>query len=166
MDAQFINPVINSVRNVLTTMAHIEPNTGTPFKKKRDDFARGKNITGLMTMVGKKEVIANIGKRVSASIALTFSESAILHITKKMMPMEISKIDGIVIDLAGEIANMVLGGAKTELEEKGYKFKMSLPTIIVGTDYLIAHKVKTSVITIPFSMQEGNFSVEVAYEET
>ncbi len=166
MEAQFINPVIKSVLNVLTTMAHVEPSTGTPIRKKPDDYAKGKNITGLMTMVGKKEVIANIGKRISASVALTFSESAILHITKKMMPMEISKIDGIVIDLAGEIANMVLGSAKTELEENGYIFQMSLPTIIVGNDYLIAHKIKSGIITIPFSMPEGNFYVEVGYEDT
>lgn len=166
MEAQFINPVIASVLNVLTTMSHIEPRSGLPTRKKADDFVKGKNITGLMTMVGKKEVIANLGKRVSASIALTFSEQAILHIAKKMMPMDITKIDGIVIDLAGEIANMVLGGAKTELEEKGYIFQMSLPTIIIGTDYLIAHKIKSPIITVPFSMPEGNFYVEAGYEET
>jgi len=166
MEAQFINPVIASVVNVLTTMSQIKPSTGLPIRKKAGDFAKGKNITGLMTMVGKKEVIANLSKRVSASIALTFSEEAILHIAKKMMPMEITKIDGIVIDLAGEIANMVLGGAKTELEEKGYIFQMSLPTIIIGTDYLIAHKIKSPIINVPFSMPEGNFYVEVGYEET
>ncbi len=166
MEAQFINPVIVSVLNVLTTMAHIEPNTGVPSRKKPEEFVKGKNITGLMTMVGKKEVIANLSKRAAASIALTFTEAAILHIATKMMPMEINKIDGVVVDLAGEIANMVLGGAKSDLEEKGYIFQMSLPTIILGTDYLIAHRIKSPIIIVPFSMPEGNFYVEVGYEET
>ena len=117
---------------------------------------RGKNLTGLMSMMGEKA---------TASIALTFTEAAILHIARKMLPGEIFKIDGVVIDLAGELANMVLGGAKSDLEAKGYLFQLSLPTIIVGSDYLIAHRTKAPIIILPFSMPEGDFYVEASYEE-
>lgn len=165
MDARFINPVIAAVLNVLSTMAHLEPKVGTPVKKKPFEPVQGKNITGLMSMTGKRKIIADITKKASASIALTFTEGAILHIAKKMMPMEITKIDGVVIDLAGEIANMVMGGLKRELEDSSYMFQLSLPTIIVGSDYLIAHKIKSTIIQLPFSMPEGDFYVEVGYEE-
>jgi chemotaxis protein CheX len=65
----------------------------------------------------------------------------------------------------GEIANMVLGGAKSELENGGFFFSMSLPTIILGSDYLIAHKTNAPILTLPFSMPEGEFIVEAGYEE-
>lgn len=165
MEAQFINPVIGAVLEVLATMAQLQPKAGTPQKKNIDEPVHGKNITGVMSMTGKKEIHAAVSRRVAASIAITFSEAAILHIAKKMMPMEITRIDGIVIDLAGEIANMVMGTAKRGLEEKGYVFQMSLPTIIVGSDYLIAHKIKSTIIMLSFSMPEGDFFVEVGYEE-
>ena len=156
MNVNFINPVIRSMLDVLSTMAHIEPKVGTPKRKDSNDIVQGKNITGIMSMVGK---------RGNASIALTFSEAAILHIAKKMMPSEITTIDGTVIDLVGELANMVLGGAKSDLEKEGYFFQLSLPTIIFGSDYLIAHKTNAPIIMLPFTMPEGEFVVEAGYEE-
>jgi chemotaxis protein CheX len=159
MKVNFINPVLKSTMIMFSTMAHIEPKVGTPKMKKDLQIAEGKNITGLMDMVGTK------GK---ASIALTFSESAILLIAKKMMPPDTAttSIDGMVIDLVGELANMVLGGAKSELENEGYIFKLSLPTIIFGSDYLIAHKTNAPIIMLPFTMPEGEFFIEASYEET
>lgn len=157
MKVNFINPVLTAILNVLSTMAHIEPKVGTPKKKEAGDIVQGKNITGIMSMVGK---------RGNASIALTFSEAAILHIASEMLHSEFTMIDGMVVDLAGELANMVLGGAKSELEKEGYFFQLSLPTIIMGCDYLIAHKTKAPIILLPFMMPEGEFFVEAGYEET
>jgi chemotaxis protein CheX len=156
MDVNFINPVLRSMLNVLSTMAHLQPKVGTPRIKDKNDFNQGKNISGIMSMTGR---------RGNASIALTFSEAAILHIAKNMLPGEITSIDGMVIDLVGELANMVLGGAKSELESGGYHFSLSLPTIILGTDYLIAHKTNAPIIILPFTMPEGEFVVEAGYEE-
>ncbi len=156
MNVNFINPVLGSILDVLSTMAHIEPEVGSPKRKGKHDVVHGKNITGVISMVGR---------RGNASIALTFSEAAILHIAKKMLPSEITTIDGIVIDLVGELANMVLGGAKRDLENRGYSFQLSLPTIIFGCDYLIAHKTNAPIIMLPFTMPEGEFVVEAGYEE-
>lgn len=156
MNVNFINPVLKSMLNVLSTMVHIEPKVGAPKRKESNEIVQGKNITGVMSMVGE---------RGTASIALTFSEAAILHIAKNMLPGEITTIDGMVIDLVGELANMVLGGAKNDLEKGGYFFRLSLPTIILGCDYLIAHKTNAPIIMLPFTMPEGEFVVEAGYEE-
>lgn len=165
MEAHFINPVIASILNVLSTMAHLEPKPGLPQKKSRDTIVQGRNITGLMSMVGRKTSDSMVSKKAVVSIALTFFEAAMLHIAKKMLPGEINRIDGIVIDLAGELANMALGGAKSDLESKGYLFQLSLPTIIVGSDYLIAHITKSRIIMLPFSMPEVDFFVEASYDD-
>jgi len=157
MNVNFINPVLTSILNVLSTMAHIEPKVGTPKKKDKNEIVHGRNITGVMSMIGRKG---------NASIALTFSEAAICHIANEMLHGEFTAIDGMVIDLVGELANMVLGGAKSELEKEGYFFQLSLPTIILGCDYLIAHKTDAPIIMLPFTMPEGEFVVEAGYEET
>lgn len=158
MDINFINPVVSSTLNVLSMMARIAPVPGPLAKKDPYDIVHGKNITGLISMVGRNA---------TASVALTFSEPAILHIARQMMPgAEIGAINGMVIDLAGELANMALGGAKGELEEKGYAFKLSLPTVIVGSDYIVAHRARAPIIMLPFAMPEGGFFVEASYEIT
>lgn len=156
MHVNFINPVLRSMQNILSTMAHIEPKVGTPKVKEKNEIIQGKNITGVMSMTGR---------RGNASVAITFSEAAILHIANKMLPGGVTTIDGMVIDLVGELANMVLGGAKSELENGGYFFKLSLPTIILGSDYLIAHRTDAPIIMLPFTMPEGGFVIEAGYEE-
>jgi chemotaxis protein CheX len=157
MDVNFINPVLKSTLNIFSTMVRIEPKVGAPRIKDKNEIIQGKNISGLMSMIGRKG---------NASVAITFSEAAILQITKNMLPGgEITKIDGMVIDLVGELANMVLGGAKSELENGGYFFKLSLPTIIMGSDYLIAHRTNAPIILLPFTLPEGEFFVEAGYEE-
>lgn len=160
MDANFINPVLGSTLNIFSTMVRIAPKVGSPKIKEKNEVTPGKNITGVMSM---------IGRRGNASIAITFSEAAILQIAKNMLPgVEVTKIDGMVIDLVGELANMVLGGAKNELETGGYFFKLSLPTIILGCDYLIAHKTNAPIIILPFTLpeSESEFFVEAGYEES
>ena len=157
MNVNFINPVLQSTLTVLSTMAQTEPIVGTPKRKDKFEIVPGKNITGVMSMTGK---------RGNASIALTFSEGAILHIAGKFLSVEITMIDGMVIDLVGELANMALGGAKTDLEDKGYFFQLSLPTIILGCDYLIAHRINEPIIMVPFTIPEGTFFVEAGFEES
>jgi len=156
MDVNFINPVLRSMQNILSTMVHIETKVGSPRIKDKAEIIPGKNVSGLMSMIGRKGI---------ASIAITFPEPVILQIAKKMLPVPPSSIDGNIIDLVGELANMVLGGAKSELENGGYFFKLSLPTIILGTDYLIAHKTNVPIILLPFSIPEGDFFIEAGYEE-
>ncbi len=155
MDVSIINPVITSILSVLSTMAHIDPVAGKPKLKNKSDLVYGKHITGLISMTGPQA---------RASVALTFPENAILYIANNMLPNEASQIDGVVIDLAGELANMVLGGTKGIMEEKGMMFDLSLPTIIVGNEYMIAHVTNSPIIVLPFKMPQGDFFVEAGFE--
>ncbi len=156
MDVTIINPVISSIVNVLGTMANLDPKPGRPRLKTRNEMVKGFHITGIISMTGTEA---------RASIALTFSNDAILHIASNMLMTEKTVIDDMVMDVAGEMANMALGGAKNILlEEKGIHFNLSLPAIIHGNEYLIAHKTSTPVIQLPFQVSVGEFFVEASYE--
>lgn len=155
MDVQFINPVLKALTEVLSTMARLEVKPGKVIKKERDEAVSGKNVTGLMSMANDEAI---------ASIALTFTDPVILEIANKMLPEPKHSVDGMVIDLVGELANMVMGGAKRNLEEEGYAFNLSLPTVIMGSDYLVAHKTNAPILVVPFKTRQGNFFVEASYE--
>lgn len=109
-------------------------------------------VTGIMTMSSDES---------RASIALTYTESAILSIASKMLPENHTSVNGIV----GELANIVMGDAKRQLEENELIFQMSLPIIIIGREHLIAHKANAPVIRVPFSTQAGEFCVEAVFEK-
>ena len=50
MRAEFVNPFLLSLMNVMSTMAQLELKPGAP-RKKSDDVARG-DVSGLIGMVG------------------------------------------------------------------------------------------------------------------
>lgn len=154
MNAEFINPFLTSILNVLSTMAQTNAQPGKP-EIKKDKTAKG-DVTGVIGMAGEQT---------KGSLAITFSEPAILHIASKMLMEEFTEIDEAVIDTVGEITNMVTGGAKKLLAEKGYKFDLAIPTTISGKGHTINHKSSKAIVMIPFTMDAGDFFVEVSFEQ-
>lgn len=155
MDVQFINPVLKSLVEVLDTMANVKVTPGKIRLKERDEPILSASVTGLMNIVGG---------RAKASVALTFPRPVLLQIAQSMLGSQSEYPDGTLIDMTGELANMVMGGAKQRMELVGYKFEMSLPTVIMGNDYLIAHKTKAPVLEVSFTADAGSFFVEASFE--
>ncbi len=140
--------------NVLVTMASLTPKANN-IKIKTDKLPAG-DITGFIPMSSPQAV---------GSLALSFSEKVILHIAEKMLGEKFIKIDDEIADLVGELTNMVTGGAKALLDEKGFDFDMSTPTVIRGMGQQISHVGKMgSVIIIPFNTEVGDFYVEVCFK--
>jgi chemotaxis protein CheX len=154
MNVQFINPFLDAVINVLKVMAQTDATPGKPFLKKEKQGMG--DVTGLIGMVGEKA---------KGSLAITFTEPAILHVTAAMLGEELSEVDETIADMVGEITNMVCGGAKRVLSERGYKFDLAVPSTIIGRGHSISHKTSGPVVVIPFEMEKGSFFVEVCFEE-
>jgi chemotaxis protein CheX len=154
MKVEFINPFLSSILNVLKTMAMLEAQPDKPaLKTSEESFG---DVTGLMGMAGKQT---------KGTLAITFTEPVILEIAKRMLGEEENKINDTVTDLVGEITNMVTGGAKKILSEKGYRFDMAIPSVIAGKDHVIHHKSKAPIIVVPFHTEAGDFFIEICFEE-
>ena len=154
MDAKFINPVLKSVLNVLSTMAKVEARPGKP-SLKENSTALGE-VTGYMTMQSPQA---------NGSMAITFSKEAILDITKRMLGETHEEIDEVILDMAGELANMAVGGAKNILIEQGYDFTMSLPSVLNGSYHDIKHLEQAPTIVMPFETDAGKFYIEACFKE-
>lgn len=154
MEAKFINPVLTSMVNVLSTMAKLNLAPGKPCLK-QDDKALGV-VTGIMAMEGSQA---------KGSLAISFPEEVILDIYKRMLHQEKTEVDDMAKDLAGEIANMVIGGAKKILLDEGYDFGLSLPSVVAGVDHIVEHPYQGRKILLPFSCEPGDFYVEICFQE-
>lgn len=154
ISVEFINPFLESLLNVLSTMAQTEA-THKPPTIKSSSIAKG-DVTGIIGMVSNKAI---------GSLSITFTESAALDITNKMLGEKIATIDETVTDLVGEITNMVTGGAKRLLADIGYDFDMATPTVIAGKNHEIHHQCQGRIIQIPFESNAGEFFVEISFEE-
>jgi chemotaxis protein CheX len=154
MNIEFINPFLESIVKVLATMANTKATPEKPFLK-TTKRANG-DVSGIIGLAGEKA---------KGSLAITFTEPAILHIASQMIGEEVKNVDDSVADCVGEITNMVTGGAKKILSEKGYTFDMAIPSTIIGKNHSIAHKTVGPIICIPFKTVAGSFFVEVCFSE-
>ena len=100
MNAEFVNPFIAGLLNVLETMAQTTLSPGKP-KRKNSDVASG-DVSGLIGMVGPD---------IKGSMSITFEEKLILNIMLKMVGEAPETIDAEVADLVGEVTNMICGNA-------------------------------------------------------
>jgi chemotaxis protein CheX len=142
MRAEFINPFLVSLLDVLKTMAsmELEPQKA---RVKKDEIAYG-DVSGLIGMVGNKT---------KGSMSITFEEPLALQIMHNMLSEKASNINEQVSDMVGEITNMVTGGAKRILAESGFEFDMATPIVVSGKGHTIRHKCEGPIITMPFSSQ-------------
>jgi len=154
MNIEFINPFLESIINVLATMAKTEAIPEKPFLK-TNKSANG-DVSGIIGLAGEKA---------RGSLAITFTEPAILHIASQMIGEKVQSVDDSVADCVGEITNMVTGGAKKILSERGYTFDMAIPSTIIGKNHSITHKTAGPIICIPFKTSAGSFFVEVCFSE-
>ena len=154
INVDFINPFLESLLNVLSTMAQTDASHATP-SIKNNSIAKG-DVTGIIGMVGNKVI---------GSLSITFTKEAAIDITNKMLGEKLTEVDDTVTDLVGEITNMVTGGAKRILADAGHDFDMATPTVIAGKDHEIHHQCEGRIIQIPFKSEKGAFFVEISFEE-
>lgn len=154
MNADFINPFLTSVQNVLSMMAQIELTPGKP-QMKEDDVARG-DVSGLIGMVGPQT---------KGSFSITFDESLALEIMKNMLGEKPSEINDDITDMVGEITNMVTGGAKRTLGEKGFEFEMASPVVVSGFNHSISHRSEGPKLIMPFTHAAGKAHIEICFDK-
>lgn len=152
MRVDFINPVINAVINTLQTMAQLEPTPGKPSLK--DSNKAPGVVSGLIELQGSEA---------SGSLALSFPKPVILDLYKRMLREEKTEVDKMVVDLVGELANIVMGGAKQQFEAQGMDFGLTLPSIMEGKDHDIIHPAKGKVITLPIEVSSGTIFIEFCF---
>ena len=137
----------------MSTMAKLEL---TPLKPslKKNSVAKG-DVSGLIGMVSEQA---------KGSLSITFEASLALATMKGMVGESPDEVNSEITDLVGEITNMVTGGAKRQLSEKGFEFDMATPMVVSGKNHTIHHKAKGSVIIIPLRSEYGKAFIEFSFD--
>jgi chemotaxis protein CheX len=149
MKVKFINPFLEGTISVLKTMAFVEPRAGKPYLK-MDSLAKG-DISGIIGLTGSA----------TGSLAVSFSETAIIKIVSNMLGENIKSLDSDIKDAVGEITNMISGVARKNLEADGFYIQAAIPTVVSGKNHSIAHIMGGPSLIIPFEIDDGSFVVDV-----
>ena len=152
MDSVFITAALNATFNVFETMAQFKPKPGIPMLKE-DQFNYG-DVTSVMHMHGNKA---------TGMLAISFSQKSLFEIAQRMLGEQYTQVNEEICDLAGELTNMIVGGAKKTLAEEGYEFDMSTPNIFTGNDKPAECEFSGETVSLPFDTPAGKFYLELTY---
>jgi chemotaxis protein CheX len=154
MKAEFINPFLSSLQNVMSTMARMDLIPEKP-KLKKDNIAHG-DVSGLIGMVSPET---------KGSLSITFDAPLALATMQGMVGEAPDEVNEEITDLIGEITNMVAGGAKRILSEKGFDFDMATPVVVSGNDHTIHHKSKGPIVIIALRGEAGRAYIEFSFDK-
>ena len=155
MNVEYLNPFLQAAVTVLKTMAFTTPKVGKPFVKGKTPLSQG-DVTGVVGLTGV----------INGSLAVSFSEAAILEVVSNMFGEAFKEMNDEVRDAVGELSNMICGDARRILAEKGHQFQAAIPTVIEGKSHKICHTLPGPVLVIPFTIgEDGVFFLELCFEE-
>lgn len=147
MRAEYINPFLSSLSKTFRTMLSQEVTRGEMWVKQ--DEAPIHEISGVIGLSGK--AVGSVVLSVSAELGI----KAAAH----MLMTDVTEINDDVTDAVGELANMVAGAAKAQLED--LELSVSLPSVITGKDYHVRFPSEVKPICIAFACDWGPLVLEV-----
>ncbi|MBS4096597.1 MAG: chemotaxis protein CheX [Sulfuricella sp.] len=152
MDIVMINALLHSLFTIFSTMVRLKIQPGIP-SMKEDSLAKG-DVSALIAMNADG---------VHGSVALSLPLSVVSVISRGMLDQEISSVGNDALDLAGELTNMLVGGAKRILAEKGHDFDMHTPQLLMGEGHEIVHLHAGRTVLFPVNIGEDEFYIELNF---
>ena len=134
----YAGPFAEAARHVFRTMLGLEVTTSPP-QLKHTTRVSGE-VTGIMGLAGDMK----------GTVTVSLTERAALLITGTLLGEEYDRVTPDVVDAVGELTNILLGRARSELEATGLRLSASLPTVVVGKDVEVNLITRLPIVSIPF----------------
>ena len=146
INPKFIVPFVNSVRNVFSTMVGATTTIARPHVKSAP--AVSYDVSSVIGFSGD----------IVGSVVVSFQKEAAMKLVASFAGAELPFESADFADAIGELANMIAGSAKKDLEVKA---SISVPSVIIGSGHIIARLSDVPCIVIPCTTAAGNFAIEV-----
>ena len=90
---------------------------------------------------------------------LSLSREVALGATEAMLGEHHTEINADVVDVVGELTNMIAGSAKAKLEQ--FAMSISLPNVVIGKNHSVAFPTGVTPFGIPFTTKWGEVCIDV-----
>jgi len=153
-EEELVRMLISDTKEVFSTMVGMEdllhlPSQIEPMTHFEDC------ITAMVGMAGS----------FSGLVSVHTPQNLALQITSSMLGMEVSEVDDDVRDALGEIANMIAGSFKLHLTRGGADIRISTPSVVTGSEYVVAAGNALDTITLRFSTDDDWFIVAITLQK-
>ena len=149
MQVEFINPFVSAACDVFQAMLACDLTRGTLGLKRNNtpEF----EVSGLIGLSG----------RCQGMVVFSVGRDTALAATEIMLGQRPDGINAQVVDAVGELANMIAGAAKVQLEQ--YELRIGLPSVICGKNHFINFPSNSTPINLPFQSKIGPICIEVGF---
>lgn len=153
MKVEYVNPFIESVYDLFTTMLTAGVSRGDVDVTTDDPKA-----FDVMALVGLSGPARGI-------VAMAFPADTAIKMVNKLLGSDTTDLDDSVCDAVSEIVNIVAGGAKAKfpLEAGMPPIDLSLPTVVRGSNYTVDYPSDSTWLEVPFTSDLGLFSIRVTF---
>ncbi len=151
LDTAFVTPFLSSVKSVLTTMANTEVQPQAP-QKAKSNRPQG-DLAAIMPMATKEIV---------GQLIISFQAPTILAIAESMLMDKFTEINDEILDVAGELTNMITGSAKATISET-HDFDMARPFSVLRQEYEKLKLTAENQIIVPYKTAAGLFFIELGF---
>ena len=144
----YLPSFIASTKAIFKTMLGLE--ISVQAFDKAEAFQPGHDVTGIIGLAGSIEgtIVVSLEKEVAFAAAETF------------IGERPATINGDILHLVGELANMIGGGAKDRLNIPGVI--LGLPTTVSGNDYKLSFRPDVEIETVQFQSPSGSLTIQIA----
>jgi len=145
----FITTLVAATEEVFETMVFKKLTKGSPIEG--DALRPRSNVVGLV----------GFGGSLSGLVAFYTTIDAAQEIAGSMLGMPAADVNGEMPDAIGEVTNMIAGGFRLKLAEKGETLAISIPSVTIGSDFYTKYASDVQRILCPFRMDENEICVEL-----
>ncbi len=155
MHERLVSEISQATESVLSTMMGLASQQGLP----SSDSPGPGPIRGVSAMVGI------VGQWVGAGV-VSCDEKTACKLASAMLMSEYDVVNDDVLDAMGELANMIIGNVKTNLELTLGNLALGLPTVTFGQDFATRSTVKQTWTMVPFTCEGAELVVQMLLTES
>jgi len=153
VQVKYIQPFVDATLKVFKEFLGVEIHAGQPFLFDHNKNLYKYDISGVIGIAGHTLGI----------VAVSFPKLVALDLATRLTGETIKIFDDTVVDLVGEIVNIIAGNAKKGLEQ--YQLVISLPSIVKGVNHQIVGVTGVPLIGIPFTAPKGSIFLFVSLKD-
>lgn len=106
-------------------------------------------------------IIAFIQESIEGTLAIRFRQESILKLLSRIYGEELSVLDNRVIGGVAELANVIHGIAKEDLNLQGYHYQMCLPVVIIGDNHSVVSALSGQKLILKYDLDGEQAIIEL-----
>jgi chemotaxis protein CheX len=146
---EMIVQLVQATEDVFKTMVFRDLEQVTPIE--------GEALRPRSNVVG----IVGFGGTISGLVAFYSTLDAAQEIAGSMLGLDPAEVNGEMPDAIGEVTNMIAGGFRLRMAERGETLAISIPSVTVGSDFYTRFATDVRRVMCPFKMGEREVCVEL-----